>query len=127
MREILVVDDERGNLILVKHVLEQTGVTVHCAESGEEALVQLRSRAFHLMITDLNMPGLNGLELSLKASQIAPHMPVILFSGDITPDIPPLAEEAGITKVLAKPFRPDEMLEAVKDVLTGLAKRPNSA
>ena len=106
-----------GNLLLVKYILEEAGMEVNCAKSGEDALAKLESSAFYLMITDLNMSGLNGLELSLKASEIAPHMPVILMSGDIKPEIPRLAAKAGIVKILAKPFSPDEILEAVTVVI----------
>lgn len=113
MEDILVVDDDRINLVLIKHLLEQEGIKVQCAECGEEAISKMKERAFLLMITDLNMPGINGLELAREARIIAPNMPIIMSSGEMSPQIEHLAVEAGITMVLAKPFLATEMLELV--------------
>jgi response regulator receiver domain-containing protein len=79
MQEILVVDDDRQNLGLVRHLLENEQMTVQCATSGEEALRKLEKNTFDLMITDLNMPGLDGFELARKAAVIAPHMPIVVY------------------------------------------------
>ncbi len=75
MVNILVVDDERDTLALIKHILELEEVQVHCSTSGEEALPMITERTFSLMITDLNMPRMDGFELSRKALDIAPQMP----------------------------------------------------
>jgi CheY-like chemotaxis protein len=76
----------------------------------------LAKKAFQLMITDYNMPGLNGLELAPKALAIAPNMPIIMCTGAISAEIPRLAEAAGITSVLGKPFSPGKMLRLIKSV-----------
>lgn len=117
MEGILVVDDDRNSLYFVKHLLENEGIKVQCAECGEEALLKIKERPFLLMITDLNMPGIDGFELSRKAREIAPHMPIIMNTGDTSPQIPHLAVEAGITMVLVKPFHLQEMLKMVEKVV----------
>jgi DNA-binding NtrC family response regulator len=117
MDEILVVDDDRQVLELLKLMLQREGVVVHCVESGEEALEKITERTFSLMITDLNMPGLDGLELSRKGREIAPQMPIIMNTGDISPKITRQAMEIGISKILAKPFHPNEMRETIRDLL----------
>lgn len=117
MEDILVVDDEPYYLLLVRNILEQVRMTVHCAASGEEALPRIKNGNFLLMITDLNMPGLNGLELARKALEIAPQMPIIMSTGAISPEIIRLALEIGISKVLAKPFHPNEMLKTIRSVI----------
>ena len=117
MQEILVVDDDRQNLGLVRHLLENEQITVQCATSGEEALRKLKKNTFDLMITDLNMPGLDGFELARKASVIAPLMPIVMFTGDMSPDVLSEAKGAGIITVLAKPFHPNAMLEAIRSVV----------
>lgn len=114
MKNILLVDDNQDCLRLVKNLLEIEGMTVQSAESGEEALCELREKTFYLMITDLNLPGLDGFALAQKALEIAPCMPVIMITGSIAPGIPRLAEEAGIAKVLFKPFHPNEILAAIR-------------
>lgn len=116
MESILVVDDDRDNLELLKHLLESEGMNVHCATCGEEALRRIKQKSFLLMITDLNMPGLDGFELARKAREMAPHMPIVMNTGDMAPETPRLAMEAGITRVLAKPFHLKEILEIVRKI-----------
>jgi two-component system cell cycle response regulator CpdR len=115
MEDILVVDDDRDALELVKNVLEHEGFVVHCVESGEKALEKMTERTFSLMITDLNMPGLNGLELSRKGLEIAPQMPIIMNTGGISPKIIRQANEIGISKVFAKPFLLKDLLKTMRD------------
>jgi len=117
MQEILVVDDDRDCLATVKLLLEQEGMAVQCASSGEEGLLLLKDKAFQLMITDFNMPGLNGLELARKSLGIAPHMPIILSTGNISPELPHLAARAGIAAVIGKPFYSEELLKTIREVM----------
>lgn len=116
MTDILLVDDDQDLLRLIKSLLAQEGMAVQSAESGEEALCELREKTFELMITDFNLPGLDGLALAQKALGIAPRMPIIMITGSIASGIPRLAEEAGIAKVLFKPFHPNEILAAIRAV-----------
>ena len=117
MLDILVVDDDRIFLGLVKRILEREGFAAHCVESGEEAIAQIKERTFSLMITDFNMPGLNGLELARKGLEIAPQMPIIMNTGRISPIIIRLAKEIGIAKVLSKPFLTSELMKTIRDVM----------
>jgi CheY-like chemotaxis protein len=117
MENVLVVDDDRLILVTIKRLLEREGIVAHCVSGGEEALEKIRERTFSLMITDLNMPGLDGLELSRKGREMAPHMPIILNTGGISPNIIRMAKEVGVAKVIAKPFLPNEMLEAIRAVM----------
>ena len=117
MEEILVVDDDSKILGAIKRILEREGFVVHCVESGEEALAQIKERTFSLMITDYNMPGLNGLELARKGLELAPLMPIIMDTGGITPIITRLAKEIGIAKVLTKPFLTSELMKTIRDVM----------
>lgn len=116
MDEILLVDDNKELLWLVRILLEQEGLAVRCAESGEEALSKLRTMSFRLMITDLDLPGVDGFSLSRIASKIVPCMPVIMITGSIAPGIPEQAERAGITKIIAKPFHLREIMAAIRDI-----------
>ena len=117
MEDILVVDDDSTMLKLIERILEREGIVAHCVESGEEALKKITERTFSLMITDFNMPGLDGLELSRKGLEIAPQMPIIMDTGGISPEITRLAKEIGIAKVMSKPFLPTELMKTIRDVM----------
>jgi DNA-binding NtrC family response regulator len=117
MEDILVVDDDSNMLCAIKRILEREGFVAHCVESGEEAIEQIKERTFSLMITDYNMPGLNGLELASKGLELAPRMPIIMNTGGLTPVIICLAKEIGIAKVLSKPFLMSELMKTIRDVM----------
>jgi CheY-like chemotaxis protein len=114
---ILVVDDDRIILEVLKRILERERIETHCVSSGEEAVEQIKIKNYSLMITDLCMPGMDGFELTRKVLEIAPHMPIIMDTGSISPKIIRLAKEIGISEVLAKPFHMKELLNTVREVL----------
>lgn len=117
---ILFVDDDRDTLIFVERLFEMEGVKIHCAVSGEEALRKIEEGSFILVITDLNMPGLNGIELAEKVRQIAPQIALVMSTGDSSPEIVREAMKVGIEWVFAKPFKPEEMLAVVKRMVEKL-------
>ena len=117
MKEILIVDDDSLILELTKRIMESAGYAAHCASSGEEALEKMRERTFSLMITDLNMPGVDGLELSRKGLELAPQMPIIMNTGGISPSITRQAMEIGISRVMGKPYLAQEMLQTIRDLV----------
>jgi len=126
MEDVLVVDDDRTMLDLIKRILESEGIVAHCVSSGAKALEKITERTFSLMITDYNMPGLDGLELARKGLEMAPQMPIIMNTGDLSPSIVRLAEEIGIAKVMAKPYLPGDMMESIRAVV-GKRRPPQSA
>lgn len=117
MDDILVVDDDGLIREMIKRILEREGLVAQCAASGEEALEKIKQGSFSLMITDYNMPGLDGLELSRKGLKMAPEMPIIMNTGDPSPSITRLAREIGISKVMGKPYLPEEMMVNVRAVV----------
>jgi two-component system cell cycle response regulator CpdR len=123
MKHVLVVDDDNQILQMVKLILECEGLVPHCVSSGEEALQKIVERTFSLMITDLNMPGLDGLELSRKGLEIAPQMPILMITAEISAKIIRQAMEIGISNVLAKPYHLKEMLMAIRDILGNRSER----
>ncbi|BDV43555.1 hypothetical protein GURASL_24780 [Geotalea uraniireducens] len=101
---ILVVDDEPDILFFVVHALQCMGMTVACAGNGEQALSLLATRPFAVMLTDLNMPGMNGLELARQARGLQPLLTIILGTGHLSRGIHEQAAQAGISEVIGKPF-----------------------
>ena len=80
-RRVLLVDDEQAILQVLKGMLEFDGLGVTTAVSGEEALERLRASAFDLLITDKNLPGVDGVELAHGARQMDPRIGIVLMTG----------------------------------------------
>jgi DNA-binding response OmpR family regulator len=79
-KQILVVDDEESIHLLYKEELEEEGYAVHSAMDGEEALEAFDARQPDLVILDINMPGMDGIEVLRQMKQKKPGVPVILSS-----------------------------------------------
>lgn len=116
-KRVLIVDDDVYYLHLlefvVRKIVEQTDITVQYALSGEEALGMLGEGCFASLITDLNMPAMNGYELALKAKKMSPGLDIVMVTNDISPDVPELAARAGISRVFAKPYDDGQIREIV--------------
>jgi CheY-like chemotaxis protein len=120
-RRILVVDDEEILRAMIRDVLALEGFEVETAASGEEALERLQTPgAFALVITDNNMPGLQGLEVLAKLRQSAPDLPVIIMTAYGSIDVSMRAHELGASGYLLKPF--DDIEVIVQEVRRVLAR-----
>ncbi len=114
---ILVVDDEESIRDLCARVLTRAGYVVATAPSGEDAIVRLQEEAFDLMISDIRMPGISGLEVLEHAKTTFPAIRVVLITGFGTPQTLTRARQSGADRILTKPFNPMELLAAVKEIL----------
>jgi DNA-binding response OmpR family regulator len=110
--DVLVVDDDPEILKLAKTFLEREGMEVHCATNGVDAIRLVREKKVTLMITDLHMPGMQGIELAGRIREMDPDMPIIMITGDVSSEIHCRAMGAGILQVFAKPVRFYEILES---------------
>ncbi len=118
---ILIVDDDPGQRSLLDSFLRSQGFETVVAESGERALELLRGEGFAMMISDVRMPGLSGLETLRRARQENAVLPVLLVTAyaDIREAVGAMRD--GALNYLAKPIDLDELLATVRQV-TGLAK-----
>lgn len=114
--KILVVDDEKNILLTVKHALVSLGHEVKTATTGEEALKQLAERDFDLMLLDLKLPGIGGLEVLRQAAQIRPDIRVVIISAYGTVANAVEAMKLGAVDFLEKPFTPEELRGLVEQV-----------
>lgn len=121
VKSILLVDDDAEYLRQFRNFLAGEGLKVQCAANGEEALSLMQDSSIHLMITDLNMPGMDGIKLARKALEMMPHLPIILSTGSILENIPQVAEDAGVSMILYKPFDPQRMLDMVNECVAKVA------
>lgn len=113
---ILVVDDDTVILQFMKTVLEIAGYKCETATNSQSALELVGSTAFDMMITDIVMPKMNGLELTEKAKGLRPGMPVIVTTGFVDNFSYDKALEAGAADFLKKPFTEKELLARIKHV-----------
>jgi CheY-like chemotaxis protein/anti-sigma regulatory factor (Ser/Thr protein kinase) len=117
---VLIVDDDPDIHALLLSALKETGCHVECASSGQEALDRLRSRAYNLVLTDVLMPGLDGLELLRRIQEQSPGTPVVVMTAQNTSEnlIRSIRERA--YAYVSKPFSP----AAVVDLVTRALEAP---
>jgi len=114
---ILVVDDEPAIRDLLREFLELERFRAICAESAEQALKILSSEDVHVVVTDVVMSGISGMDLMLKVKERYPRMPVILITGYASGFSPSEAIEAGADGYFAKPFHNMELAYTLRSVL----------
>ncbi|MGE3782609.1 MAG: response regulator [Alphaproteobacteria bacterium] len=119
MADIVVIDDEPRYRRLLAQVLTGAGHDVRQAGDGAEGLRMCRQRAPGLVITDLVMPGMEGIETILQLSRERPEVPVLAISGAEPASVYLRAATAlGAACSLAKPFTVDQLLTVVDGLLT---------
>ena len=110
MATILVVDDEEGVRTFVAEALEDAGHRVEQAASGDEALDRLRSRSYQVLVTDLKMPGLSGMDLLRKVKADQPEVEVVVLTAHGSVEGAVEAMKLGALEYLQKPLSgPDEI------------------
>jgi len=110
---ILVVDDEPNVRKVLGALLEQAGYTATLAADGHEALALVRSRDPELLISDLKMPGMDGLDLLRAVQKAFPEIPVVLLTAHGTIEAAVEAMKHGAFDFLTKPFEKERVLEVV--------------
>ena len=114
---ILLIDDEAIALANLSHVLEREGYTVTACKNGETGLAAMQSTPFDLVLTDLRMPGIDGMDVLRHIRATSPDVPVIMITGHATLDSAVDAMKAGAYHYIAKPFRLAEAREVVRGAL----------
>jgi CheY-like chemotaxis protein len=113
---ILVVDDEPGIRTMIQFELSQQGYDILTAESGAKALEILNGRTVNLILTDMRMPQMDGLELVSRVRQILPTIPIVLMTGFVEERVRKVQEQK-VSGTLNKPFTIDQLAEMVRTVL----------
>lgn len=119
-KSILIVDDSDTLRQVVNMVLTSAGFEITEASDGRDAITKLGSKKFNLVISDVNMPGMDGLAF-LKVLKNHPQYkftPVVMLTTETNAAKQAQGKEAGAKAWLVKPFRPDSLLKAVSMFLT---------
>jgi DNA-binding NtrC family response regulator len=101
---VLVIDDDKSARLLLERVLTRAGHTVTLVDNGEQGLALLSKTVFDLIITDKNLPGIDGLEVLRLARVQQPRLQAIVITGFPTPETKSSARELGVYSYVTKPF-----------------------
>ena len=115
--KIIVVDDEDIVLSLICDTLEEEGYAIQTASNGEDALKLIEKEEFDLLITDIRMPGMDGIELVRRVRDIHPDIGVIFMTGYANLNSAKNAIKQGAFDYIMKPFEISEIRKAVKDAV----------
>ena len=121
-KKILLVDDEPDAVESMAAVLREDGYAVDTAGTAEEALERFRSETYHLLITDLFLPGKSGVELTKAIHESAPATAIVLITGHATVKTAVAALKRGASDYIKKPVNPKKLRERVAALL---AARPD--
>jgi two-component system response regulator AtoC len=116
-KKILIVDDEFNSRTLLAQLFQEDGYSADTAENGKTALEALKSTPFDILITDIRMPVMDGIELFHRAKEMYPHMPVILFTAYGTIEAAVKALKEGVFHYLEKPVNFDLLNHTVQQAL----------
>jgi len=120
MHHILIVDDDSGYRRLCRAALERSGLAVTEAEDGAQALKLMRQQPFALLLTDIIMPGKEGLETIMEVRASHPDLRIIAMSGGGSMDAGSclsIAQRLGAIATLEKPFTAEHLVSVVRAAL----------
>lgn len=117
MKTVLVVDDELGYREMLQMDLSEAGFRVLTAAGGQEALDTLQREDVDLVLTDMKMPKMDGLETVVAIKKLRPELPIILMTGYAVEDMVQKALSLKARLCLRKPFDTQDLTTAIQDVL----------
>lgn len=115
--KVLIVDDQEVVRLSYLRSLGSEHCNVHVAASGEEALQAMQQRKFDLVLLDLRMPGMDGMEVLRTIKQMWPDTQVVIITGYPTVETAKEAVRLGAHDYLAKPLGPDDIVNAANDAV----------
>jgi CheY-like chemotaxis protein len=117
MAAILLAEDDEAVRVFVTRALNQRGHRVTAVHDGGEALAAMEQAPYDLLLTDIVMPGVDGIALALRATRDCPDLPVVLMTGFAAERQRAHNLEALIDRVVTKPFSLKEICEVVDEAL----------
>ncbi len=120
---ILVVEDDEVSLIIAEHVLSNHGFIVATADNGEDAIEMVKNEQFQLILMDIEMPIMSGLEATpqIRSLENGQSIPIIALTAHSTPEKIKEFTAAGIDAYILKPFDPEKFTQVAVPYLQGSA------
>ncbi|MDY6863426.1 MAG: response regulator [Thermodesulfobacteriota bacterium] len=112
---VLIVDDDKDISLIFSEFFQYEGYKVNTAHSGTEAFYLLNKNSIDLIVTDINMPEMNGIDFIHKVREINPYIPVIVVTGSYDLSVNKRLENMNIFEFLNKPVHMDALLNVVKN------------
>lgn len=118
-KTILTVDDSASMRQMIKLTLTGAGYDVTEANDGTQGLATARGKAFDMVLTDLNMPGMDGVSMIKEIRKLATYtgVPIVMLTTESDAEKKQQAKSAGATGWITKPFQPEQLLSVTKKVL----------
>lgn len=117
MKNILAVDDSEPMRKMVELVLKSAGYAVTLAVDGVDGVAKFKAGRFDLIVTDINMPNMHGVELIKEIRKLSPDIPILALTTESEDEMRKKGAEAGADGWIVKPFRPAQFLDIVRQVL----------
>ncbi|MBC7248426.1 MAG: response regulator [Actinobacteria bacterium] len=117
--KLLIVDDNEGVRHLVSRWLERAGFAVEEARDGAEAVAMVRRNPPDVILADIRMPKMDGIELARVVKSEYPHVKIILMTAYSSPQTIAQARREGVDDYLEKPFTKDQVEKIATDVIAG--------
>ena len=115
--KILIVDDEKHFLESTKRLLRRKGYHAEAARSGTEALEKIGKESFALMLVDIRMPEMNGLEMLRRAKKMDPEIMALIITGYGTDKLEKEAMQSGVDGFVNKPITIDKLTKIIDETL----------
>jgi two-component system response regulator HydG len=125
--KILVVDDDPGTLDTLGDVLTATGYETSMASSGHAAIAKAKVTRFDLILMDVQMPGLNGVQTLRALRALDPHVSVIMMTAYTQDELVAESQRTTGFEVFSKPLELDRVLPLVKRIVTSRPSGPSTA
>jgi len=123
--KILVVDDDKTTRKMISLILKSKGYEVETAENGLEALQKLGLEKINLILTDMNMPYMDGIEFTkqVRANPDFSNIPIVMITTEADEDEKKRAFEAGVDDYLVKPTNAEQITESMKKIVKKIFKK----
>ena len=117
--KVLAVDDSPSMRSMISFTLKKAGYNTVIAEDGVQGLQSAQAEDFDLILTDINMPEMNGIELigKLRELDAYKHKPILVLTTESSTEMKTKGKSAGATGWIVKPFEPEKLLSALERVL----------
>jgi len=113
-QKILIVDDNRINQVVTRRILEKQNFECAVATNGVEAIERATAENFDLILMDLNMPGINGMETTKRIRQFNKHVPVVALTAVEIEEVRNEIHEAGMNDIIVKPYDVERFYQIIK-------------